>query len=181
MLEIFLLILEEEGEKKRFQDLYELYLYKLLFIARRILRDEKLAEDAVQDTFLYLAMNFHKVDEEFQSPRFRRYIYLTVKHRALNIIRKRKMEISVIEDSIIYEIGSYDHVENLVITNEEYKRALTAILNLAPKYRECLEFYVAYELTIKEIAILLGEKYETIKKRIERGKKLLRKSLSDER
>lgn len=63
MLQECLQIIEEEGEKKRFQALYDTYVYKLQYFVEYIIKDKQLAEDAVQESFMYLAINFHEIDE----------------------------------------------------------------------------------------------------------------------
>lgn len=65
MLNIFLMMLDTEDEKSRFVQLYHQYRKLMHYEAKRILKDDHLAEDAVQEAFLRIAKNFHKVGEIF--------------------------------------------------------------------------------------------------------------------
>ena len=53
MLPFYLQLLETEGEKQKFERLYERYRRLMHWIAVRILQDEHLAEDAVQLSCLW--------------------------------------------------------------------------------------------------------------------------------
>ena len=61
MLQLFLTLIEEETEKERFERLYYRYQDLMYCFAVEILRDEHLAEDAVQEAFFCVARNFRKV------------------------------------------------------------------------------------------------------------------------
>nr|WP_288867781.1 hypothetical protein [uncultured Blautia sp.] len=43
----------------------------MLYISKQILNDQGIAEDAVQESFLYLAINIHTIDTDILSPRTR--------------------------------------------------------------------------------------------------------------
>lgn len=175
MLELFLLLVEEEGDKQKFAELYERYQYRMLYIAKDILKEQALAEDAVQDAFLYLAMHIKSIDENVLSPKTRNYVYLVTKHKAIDILRKR-------EQAYIYGpeldcLCGYEHVEKIIEEHQAYEKVLKAILDLPKNYQECLELHIVYEMPAKKIAALTGINYETVKKRIQRGKEILRQIL----
>ena len=175
MLDFFLLIVEE-GDKQKFQELYQSYKHRMLYIAKEVLKEQALAEDAVQDSFLYLAINIRDVGD-VQSPKTRNYVYLVTKHKAIDILRKRTKEKCISEPQLEYISGSYDHVEKTILENQAYEQILKSILALPGKYRECLELNIVYDMPAKRIAALTGIKHETVKKRIQRGKEILRKSI----
>lgn len=61
MIPLFLALIDDEQDLIRFEEAYAEYKMLLHYIARGILRDEHRAEDAVQETFVRIAKNFHKV------------------------------------------------------------------------------------------------------------------------
>ena len=63
MLQFYLQLLDTEEEQRDFTLLYETYRKLMHWIAKRILYDEGLAEDAVQEAFLRIAKNFYKIKE----------------------------------------------------------------------------------------------------------------------
>lgn len=179
MLMIFLQIIEGEDERLKFLKIYDHYRFRMLYISKQILKDQGLAEDAVQESFLYLALNIHTIDNDVFSARTRNFIYLVTRHKAVDILRKSKKDISISQDELEFLAGGYKHVEDMVLIKEGYEQILTCIMELPFIYRECLELNLVYELSGKRIASLMGISYETIKKRISRGKVLLRRCLDD--
>ncbi|MBR4020017.1 MAG: sigma-70 family RNA polymerase sigma factor, partial [Firmicutes bacterium] len=63
MLSLYLTLIDTDEDKIRFAKLYEQYRHLMFYIAKEILQDEHLSEDAVQEAFLRIAKNFHKVGE----------------------------------------------------------------------------------------------------------------------
>lgn len=61
MLQLYLALIDEEWDLIRFEEAYYEYKGLLHYIAKKILQDEHRAEDAVQEAFLRIAKNFHKV------------------------------------------------------------------------------------------------------------------------
>lgn len=178
MLIIFLSLIEEEGERIKFLNLYEGYRFRILHIARNILNDQGLAEDAVQNTFLYIAQNIHLIDD-VNSPKTRNYIYIVTTHKAIDILRKFKKETCTSAEELEYFIGGYEHIEKIIIENQEYAQILKAISELPFKYKECLELHLVYDLSAKKISALTGLPLETTKKRIQRGKAILKSKIYD--
>ena len=91
MLLFYLQLLETEGEKQKFERLYERYRRLMHWIAVRILQDEHLAEDAVHEAFLRILQNFDGIDE-ILSPKTRNFVVIVVRNTSLNLRKKQKRE-----------------------------------------------------------------------------------------
>ena len=91
MLPFYLQLLETEGEKQKFERLYERYRRLMHWIAVRILQDEHLAEDAVHEAFLRILQNFDGIDE-ILSPKTRNFVVIVVRNTSLNLRKKQKRE-----------------------------------------------------------------------------------------
>lgn len=63
MLQIYLSMIDTEDEQIKFELLYKKYRKLMHWIAKGILNDDSLAEDAVHEAFLRILKNFHKVGE----------------------------------------------------------------------------------------------------------------------
>ena len=63
--------------------------------------------------------------------------------------------------------------------NETIRIVVDTILELPERYRVCMYMELVMESDYKEIASILGQKPETVRKRLQRGKKLLRKKLEE--
>lgn len=174
MISLCLLLIPDEGEKEKYLALYNQYKYRMITIACDVLNDRDLAEDAVQDAFLYLALKINTVDV-VNSAKTRNYMDIIIKHKAIDILRKRKSELIASDAELEYLGGFYNHVEQLILEKQEYERALTAIMSLPSRYKICMELHIVYELSAKTIAALTGISYQTVKKRLQRGKEMLRR------
>ena len=91
MLPFYLQLLETEGEKQKFERLYERYRRLMHWIAVGILQDEHLAEDAVHEAFLRILQNFDGIDE-ILSPKTRNFVVIVVRNTSLNLRKKQKRE-----------------------------------------------------------------------------------------
>lgn len=180
MLVFFLQIIEKEVEQQKFLNIYENYRFRMLYISKQILKDQGLAEDAVQEAFLYLALNIHIIDDDILCARTRNFIYLITRHKAIDILRKSRKDISITNTELEGMAGDYSHVEELILEKEAYAQILTCIMELPSIYKECLELNIVYEMSGKRIAALMGLKYDTVKKRILRGKALLREKIKND-
>ena len=84
MLQFYLQLLDTEEEQRDFTLLYETYRKLMHWIAKRILYDEGLAEDAVQEAFLRIAKNFYKI-KEILCPETRNFVVIIVRNVALTM------------------------------------------------------------------------------------------------
>ena len=89
MLALFLAALESDEDRRRFSALYERYHGKMERIAIGILRDQRDAEDAVQNAFLQIIRHFEKISE-ISCEELPFWIISIVKNEALMLLRKRR-------------------------------------------------------------------------------------------
>lgn len=176
MLNIFLMMLDTEDEKSRFVQLYHQYRKLMHYEAKRILKDDHLAEDAVQEAFLRIAKNFHKVGEIF-CPQTKNFTVIIVRNAALTMIKGN------------FAAESYDAMENWrepgdswsdTVVKAQYDEAVQAIRELPEIYRHAFYLHEYYGYDLKETANLLGITVENAKKRAQRARKLLRERLEND-
>ena len=72
-----------------------------------------------------------------------------------------------------------ESVEQTVIQNAEDRELTSAVMNLPIKYREVIYLFYYEELSIKEVAIVIEVKENTIKTRLKKAKELLKKGLEE--
>ena len=178
MLALFLVLIEEEGDKRKFQYIYSEYRYQMLYIANDILNDRYLAEDAVQNSFFYIAGHMEKL-KGFEVADVGGYIYLVTKHKSIDVYRKNKRHRET-DKLLLLEYVRYPTPEELAIQNQQIRRIAIEILRLPVLYKECLLLNVVYEYSPKEISKLLCISHSTAKQRVHRGKELLRRGLQNE-
>jgi len=165
-----------EDDKIKFNEIHSCYRYTMLYAAKSILKDDDLAEDAVQESFIKLARYINRIGD-VKSNKTRSFVHIIAKHVAIDIYRKRKHENCVYVEEF-YEIESKNSVDTQVIKNLEVQEIVTMIIDMPELYREPLKLNLIYEIPPKEVADILNLNYELVKKRIQRGKSILREKLN---
>jgi len=159
----------KKGNEEAYIELLDNYGNRLLKTCCLILKDEKDAEDIVQDTFLKVFKHINSFMENSS-------IYTWLYRIALNLCKDK---LKSRKDFIIYEdtMEGNERVEKKVfdsIDREILKRELFSLNHI---YKEILILFYFEELSIKEIAEILEEKEGTIKSRLSRGRILLRNAI----
>lgn len=175
MLFFYLSLLENEEDKAKFIKLYEKYRSLLVHVAYEKVKDPHLAEDAVQTAFLNVVRSFHSVGE-IDSHKTKRFLVVVTENAAIDILRKNR----------IYAPVSYDQLEPVMSVDKDMLdnvavEELTAIIReLPPIYRDVLELRAYHDLSERQIAIVLGVEYATVRKRLERARTMLAAKLQQE-
>ncbi len=169
---IFLMMIDTPAEKRKFVILYEKYRYLMQKVATDILRDCFLAEDAVQDAFMHLAKNMGKVNET-DSVATKRYLITITKNAAIDIYRKRRVQMQ--KEIYIDEDAQLSYTETDVENS-----VLDVLKNLPVKYRDIFLLKYSANLENSEIAKLCGIQEGTVRQRIARGKVLIEEALGKE-
>lgn len=176
MLYICLTLIDTEEEQKRFTVFYEQYRKLMFYIAQQILQNEHLSEEAVQEAFLRIAKNFHKIDEVI-SPQARAFAVIVTRNIAFDMFNAEK-KIMEVQSSIAQE--AHETVSDNVFETISYTVLTDYILELPEKYRDVLYLNLVYGYTFNEVASLLGVTVSAAKKRAERAKNMLKEKIKDE-
>ncbi|MPM38230.1 ECF RNA polymerase sigma factor SigW [bioreactor metagenome] len=167
---IYLNLLNTEEEKNKFEQIYYQYKQLLFYVANKILNDEYLSEDAVHETFIKIAENISHISEDI-CPQTKGYIVIIVRNISLNMLKKQKSYIDIDDYS---EIISDDYsLEDEVLSKHSYSLIIEEISNLPITYKDVLYLTYVEELSTKEIACLINIENEAVKKRLQRGRKIL--------
>lgn len=183
----------EQVKKKEFEALFLPLLDNLYSIALRMTRNEKDAEDLVQESYLKAFRFFHRFERGTNA---RAWILTILTNTFRTRYRKKKQEPDMVD---------YDAVENFCMADEMVKEITAAdkseargaeiVTSLLKDYVsddviEALEsvpeqFRIAVLLSdvegfsYQEISEILGISVGTVKSRIFRGRKILQKQLWD--
>ena len=185
MLAFYLTLVEDPNDKSAFETLYIKYRKQMFYLAKTILPDDGLAEDAVHDVFVAIAtkhMNtLNKIEEECD---VRNYLLKATKNTCLNYIRKNdkaNIPMDVIPEipgkKAITDKELWEHIYDCM----EAERVVAAITALPTIYRDVLYYHFVVGLTGPEIANTIGKRLSTVKKRLVRGKTMLLNSLENEK
>ena len=162
-----------------FNEIYDAYGKVMLKVARRIIKDPYLAEDAVQEALLRISKNIDKVGDIF-SPESRGYVLAVTRNASLTILKIKKgiveMEEPLLSAEHLQESGD---IEQDIISKVSYEALVSTIRKLPKIYADVLYLDWVMNFSIKEISEHLDASETTIKKRINRGRKLLMSRLNE--
>ncbi len=175
---VFTSILNEDDRQKA-TALYEKYKYLLFKIANDILHDRYLTEDAIHQAFIIIMKNLHKIGET-NCPQTKAFLVIITRNTALNIYNGRTY-LNLKNDSIdeISEVESNDSLDVIVISRENIRQMIKAIMELGPIYSDVLLLNKVYGYSVVEVAEMLKLNRETVKKRISRARKRLLKAFKE--
>lgn len=167
MITFYLNLLETDDDKKIFEKLYEENKQKLYLVANKVLVNEADAEDAVHTCFLNLAEHFHKYRERSYDT-LEKMCTMITKNVALDIVRHRKYESTVMESSAYLDDNLPDLETDVlrdVIHNEQEEVLGKAMFQLTEEERALMYLRYGMLLKPKDIAELLNSSSASIRKK----------------
>ena len=154
------------GSRKAQFELYKLYAKAMYNIALRIVNDDAEAEDVLQEAFLDA---FNRIADFRQETSFGLWLKQIVINRAINYLRKRKVEFVSLEKIDISE-ESANNYEETTLKVEEIKAAMN---ELPDGYRTVLTLYLFEGYDHEEIAHILKITENTSRSQYMRAKRKL--------
>ena len=180
-------MLNNPAERDKFEQLYHEYERLMLYVARSILNDHFLAEDAVNDAFIKIINNYEKLfasNDKIICPRTKRLVVIITKNTALDILKKRnhnREDALETEEgvSILDGISFEKSTQDLFFHEYDLKKIKKAFSTLPEQQKLTLYYFAILGESIKNIANIMGEKPETVKKRLQRARKTLKEVLDN--
>lgn len=172
---VYMALAESISDREKLALIYEKHKNKMYSAAFAILGDSYLAEDAVHEAFVAIARNIGKLGNA-EAPETSAYALRAAKTRAINILEKNRKEVFIDEDTEI----PFDESEfERIVSESALSRIAECINRLPEKYRTVIVLRYLDEMKPKRIAELLGIKVETVKKRLHRGRAMLKNVLKE--
>ena len=168
MLAFYISIIENPQDVDKFTNIYTRYRNMMFHVAKKILQDEGLAEDAVHETFLYILKRLNTI-ESVESVRSKSFLLTIVKHKALNFCRSREREghaIQRMEEEILLDSCSTDEFMYRLEKKEIQETLLKEFLKLAPEEQDLLKLFYFSELRVEDIAVLYKVSKKTVYNRL---------------
>jgi len=164
------------GDEAAFLELYERHRDAVFRFAYRMLGSMELAEDVTHDCFLGLLKHPTRFDAARAS--LKTYLLAAARNLALKHFRSRRGE-DALED-LSAEPSMPERTGPLhQLLDEELGRAVRrAISALAPLQREALVLFEYEELSLAEIALIVGADTGTVKARLHRARASLKRQLA---
>ena len=164
----------KNGDAKVFECIFRFHFQPLWEFACYYLQDREIAENIVQDVFLYLWQHKKKLKIDMD---LKAYLYAAVKNKSLNQKRHRK----VVKELAKLHVWLPDSIEmpDVRVHRMEIEKAVEkAIQELPAKRRMVFCMHRFEKLTYKEIAKIQGISTKTVETQMKRALLFLEKRLS---
>jgi RNA polymerase sigma factor (sigma-70 family) len=164
-----------EGDISGLETLVRLHQTRALRLAYGITRTREEAEDVVMDAFI---VAFERIDQLDPSRPFAPWFQRLVVNRSISVVRstQRQARIWVL-------LGRSQHAEaspaDVAETIDLRDQLVLAFAELTPEERAVAIMRLAFEMTEKDAAAALGWRIGTVKSRLARARRKLRRRFSN--
>ena len=166
------------GNKEAFGQLYDLYAPKLFRFIRLKVRSQVLAEDLSSESFLriweYIQEQEREIEESFQA-----LLYKIARNLIVDYYKKKSSQ-EIFMDDDFKEFLSREPAKDAIASKEIAEQIHMALTSVKEEYQDVLIWYYIDELSVPEIAKLMGKSQGAIRVLIHRGLVSLKKRLSEE-
>jgi RNA polymerase sigma-70 factor (ECF subfamily) len=176
-----LVTLYREGASDAFQELLARHSDGIYNFTFRLLKNREEAQDITQEACIKAWRNIERFNT---NEKWKTWIYAIARNTAIDHLRKKRSlvfsdtELSSGENPAIDNQKDDEPLPDKVAMQIEDKALLEKALDeLTPLYREVLYLYYYEDMTLQEIATLLGKPIDTVKSQHRRGMRLLRDAL----
>lgn len=176
----FLLTLSDESNYGKIEHIYNTYHdYMMRYAISRLQAAGRTnfgydAEDATQNAFMKITRHIDKIDFSRGEQDVKNYVLTIIHNEVCNILNENEEKFEFDEE--FCSTSEYNFIEELQI-QEKYDKVVKIIEKLDEKYSTTLYLVFCKEMTVKEIADMMGISAKTVYTRLARGKKLLLDSL----
>lgn len=155
-------------QQSYFSLLYRRYAGKVFGKCLTILKDEDIARDAMQDIFMKILLNMAGFNEKSQ---FSTWVYSITYNYCIDIVRKQKKEKTLFSEDIERAPDvAEDEIPDEYLLEMDGKQLREVLNELSAADSAILLMKYQDDMSIKEIADLLGKTESAIKMKIKRAK-----------
>ncbi|WP_077622644.1 sigma-70 family RNA polymerase sigma factor [Sediminibacillus massiliensis] len=164
-----------KSDKEILVELMEMYGDMVLRIAYTYVKEKQLAEDLAQEVFIRCYQSLHTFEKRSS---YRTWLYRIAVNQCKDYVKSWTFRNFIPSDTLKLESShESDTVSAHVLRQEEDSILFRNVLDLPVKLREVIIFYYYEELSVEEIAVLLGIKVNTVKTRLHRARKNLKQTM----
>lgn len=172
------------GDEKAYRYLVDKYKRALYFHIRKMVKDDEVIEDLVQEVFSKAFNSLHSYSDTYA---FSTWLYRIASNHSIDYLRKKKLKTYSINEPITTKSGEMEYslpdetyaADRLILRKQRRNIVREAMNQLPDKYRRVIELRHMEEKSYQEIAEILNEPLGTVKAHIFRARELLYKSLKD--
>lgn len=169
---LYMDLIDDEVDKLKYSEFFENYERKLFGYSMSILHNEALSEEAVSETFLSLAIVFHKI-HDLEPAEILAYTVIINRNACYDIIKKEKKHA---QNTVAYD-NIEDSIDLSYNDDIESRHIVSTVEELPVIYRDVIMLKYFYGFSVKEIAKQLHLSVGGVKSRLETARKMLGKKL----
>ncbi|MEQ9266153.1 MAG: sigma-70 family RNA polymerase sigma factor [Balneolaceae bacterium] len=174
------------GKESSYNKLVAKYDRPIFFHIRKMIKEQEMVEDLVQEVFIKAFKNLETYSNEYA---FSTWLYRIATNHTIDYLRKKKLQTFSINDPLKTKDGEMEvqlpdnsfATDAPIIKHERKVIVQDAIENLPEKYRMVIQMRHMDELSYQEISDELDLPLGTVKAHIFRARELLYKALIDKR
>ncbi|MYL49973.1 sigma-70 family RNA polymerase sigma factor [Halobacillus litoralis] len=166
---------ERSTDKEILVDLMESYGGMVVRIAFTYVKDQQLAEDLAQDVFIRCYQHLHTFEHRSS---YKTWVYRITINHCKDHVRSWSFRNLIPFEPMKMEKGKETtSISDQILKEEENQVLFQKVLKLSVKLREVIIFYYYEELSVEEVAELLGVNVNTVKTRLHRARNSLKRML----
>ncbi|HWQ79843.1 MAG TPA: sigma-70 family RNA polymerase sigma factor [Anaerovoracaceae bacterium] len=169
-----LLAFADEETRSKYERLYVRYGNPLYRITFSILKEEHLAQDALQECFIKIFLNLDHI-EDIDSYRTKAYLTAVAKTAAINLYRKEKgvRDVTEPEETSLYDVESDFNMEEILANAELSKNLKKYVTELEPMDKNIILLKYFYSHSDRQIAEKTGISHGNVRIRLMRARQKL--------
>ncbi|MEM1268880.1 MAG: RNA polymerase sigma factor [Bacteroidota bacterium] len=161
----------QAGDEFAFVSLYNRYKTRVYAFCLKMLGDEELARDVLQETFVRAYENKHRLA---QASSFRSWLFTIARNQSLNTIRKRERIVKLDDRSDAQpRADERDTPISRLEKNERIALVNRFLAELKPEYREVIILREYQNLSYEEIAAVTRNTVSSVKSRLFKARRKL--------
>ncbi|SDO63937.1 RNA polymerase sigma-70 factor, sigma-E family [Pedococcus dokdonensis] len=155
-------------------DLFAAEATRLVSLARFFVEDRTAAEDLVQEAFIRLSRNAHRIRDPERAAAYLRSIVVNLArdHNRRGLVSLRHRPPAVVDEP---------SAEETAAARESRSEVVAALRGLPRRQRDCLVLRYYLDLSVEEVATTLGISTNSVKTHVQRGMRALATSLEEKR
>jgi len=165
--------------QKIYSEIYRKYIDKIYRFIFLKVNSQEIAEDLTSEVFIkgWEAFKKEKNQNIKNIKNFPAFLYQIARNVIVDYYReKNKINPLSIEGNNV-SVADRENIEKKAILNSDLENVKIALANIKEEYREVIIWYYLDELSIKEIAQLLGKSEGAVRVQISRALKVLREEI----
>ena len=154
-------------DQRYFHILYRRYSTKIYSRCISLLKDEGLAQDAMQEIFMKLFLNLSKFGER---AKFSTWVYSITYNYCIDVIRKKKKKVAIFSDEMERVEDVAEEVPDYALLEMEVSRLKFVLDKIPVGDKAVLLMKYQDDMQIKDMAVTLSKTESAIKMKIKRAK-----------